>query len=117
MFGHIDEANRQNEDFVIALVETVGSLRQRLKSIHQEMGEFIYPLDHQKKDMTIREFALPYVPDEDQWGEMLNVADELMSRLVVVQLRVFARLAKIAEQVESALGLPPLPEPKAAVRK
>ena len=117
LFGHIDEANRQNQDFVESLIETVGALRKRLKSIHKEMGDYIYPLDHQKRNITIREFALPYIPDEDAWGEMLSVADGLMSKLVVVQLRLFARLAKIAEQVESALGLPPLPEPKDEKRK
>ena len=117
LFGHIDEANRQNQDFIVSLIDTVKALRKRLKSIHKEMGEYIYPLDHQKKDITIREFALPYIPNEDAWGEMLSVADELMSKLVVVQLRLFARLAKIAEQVESTLGLPPLPEPKDEKRK
>lgn len=117
LFGHVDSANSRNEEFLTGLVETVAALRKRLQSIHKEMGNYIYPLNHQKKEMTIREFALPYIPDEDNWGDMLNVSDELMSKLVVVQLRLFARLAKIAEQVENTLGLPPLPEPKEDKRK
>ena len=117
LFDHIDGADKRNEEFFVGLIETVAALRKRLKAIHKEMGNYIYPLDHQKKELTIREFALPYVPDEDAWGEMLGVADDLMSKLVVVQLRLFARLAKIAEQVENTLGMPPLPEPKEDKRK
>jgi hypothetical protein len=33
------------------------------------------------------------------------------SRLIVIQLRLFARLARAAEKVEAAIGMPPLPEP------
>jgi hypothetical protein len=36
----------------------------------------------------------------------------MQSRLIVVQSRLFARLARAAEKVEQALGMSPLPEPQ-----
>ncbi|WP_010583498.1 M48 family metallopeptidase [Schlesneria paludicola] len=94
-----------------SIAQHVSTLRSRLVSIRKEMGGHLYPFDHAQAETTLQEYALPRIPAENELTELISVADALQSRLVTIQLRLFARLAQAAEKVEAVLGMPQLPEP------
>lgn len=94
-----------------SISQQVSILRGRLASIRKEMGGHLYPFDHAQAETTLQEYALLRIPAEAELTELISVADTLQSRLVTIQLRLFARLAQAAEKVEIVLGMPPLAEP------
>lgn len=96
------------------LIRCVEELCHRLKVMKKALGRHPYPFEHARDDITLDEFLVPMIPDpedQDGWGPVFDSTTELFERLVGLQLRLFARLAFAAEKVETALGLPELPEP------
>ncbi|WP_397571792.1 M48 family metallopeptidase [Schlesneria sp. T3-172] len=106
-------ASRELSPRVLKLLQTqLSTLKSRLETIQQEMGNQLYPFDHARADITLRDYALPHVPEEQDLGGLIDVAYQMQSRLTTIQLRLFARLARAAEKIEDALGMPALPEPE-----
>ena len=70
-----------------------------------------YPLDHAKQGMSIGEYALSVEPDPDDLGGVYSAGESVLSGLFPLYGRTLARLVLLAERVETALGLPPLPAP------
>ena len=50
--------------------------------------------------MTLRVYALPVIPDEHDLGGLVQVTSQMQSRLITIQSRLFARLARAAEKIE-----------------
>lgn len=105
---------RQDEDRpdlikkILSSMEKLSSLLDRTSSA---LGDRPYPLEHDSAGMTIREYALPAIPDEQDLFGLVAATDHLLQKLSTLQVRLFARLAHAVEQVETALGLPQLPDP------
>ena len=93
------------------LIGQMTTLRSRLISIQAGMGVQLYPFDHAQAETTLREYVLPVIPDERDLGGLVQAVEQMQSRLIVIQSRLFARLATAAEKVEQAIGMPPLIEP------
>jgi hypothetical protein len=104
--------SRSNGRLIEMILSQLSSLRSRLISIQHEMGTHLYPFDHAEAETTLRDYALPWIPEEFDLGGLVEATDLMQSRLIVVQSRLFARLARAAEKVEQALGMSPLPEPQ-----
>lgn len=100
-------------DRIFGLISSqMTTLRSRLISIQKDMGDHLYPFDHARAETTLRDYALPQIPGEQDLGGLLAAADQMQARLTTIQTRIFARLARAAEKVEHAIGMPPLPEPE-----
>lgn len=95
-------------EMILAQLKT---LRSRLTSIQNEMGHHLYPFDHVRAETTLKEYALPFIPSEQDFGEVVKVTEEMQTRLIVIQSRLFARLSVAAEKAEAAMGMPRLSEP------
>ena len=54
---------------------------------------------------------LEKVPPADEPADVAVSVNEMIDKLVNLYFRVMAHLAVVAERVETAVGLPPLPEP------
>ncbi len=104
---------RSNDRVKELIASHLKSVRANLNSIRKEMGNHLYPFDHADAKMTVREYALPHIPDESDLKGILVATEQMQSRLISIQTRLFARLAQAAEKVEEAIGMPPLPEPTA----
>jgi Zn-dependent protease with chaperone function len=100
-----------NEERGVMILNKLQLIRATMVGIQRDLGSHLYPFDHANAETTLREYALPAIPAESDFSGLIEVADRLQSRLVTVQMRLFARLAQIAEQVEAAIGMPPLSEP------
>ena len=73
--------------------------------------DILYPFEHSQTQLSLGEFAIVNVPGRDELGPLLDGAYEAVDRIFRVYARLVARLAHLAEVVENALGLPPVPEP------
>ena len=62
--------------------------------------------------MTIGKCAVEDIPHEQDLGSILDASNSILSIVTQLRHRMIARLSFIAEQVESVLGLEPLPMPE-----
>lgn len=106
----IDQSRDRNQ-LMESIANLMDTIRRRLVSIQSQLGDHLYPFDHARAETTLRDHLLPTIPAKGDLIALVQVADRLQTRLVTVQMRLFARLAFAAEQVEAALGMPPLPDP------
>jgi Zn-dependent protease with chaperone function len=93
----------------------MGLVRGYVLKLHEQeqLDSVTYPLEHIDGQVSIAQFAFVQVPlDEDDPNALLDVTDGTLDRLYKLYYRCMARLAAIAEQVETAAGLPPLPMPE-----
>jgi Zn-dependent protease with chaperone function len=104
--GHEDDENLIGElrDHMSQITRQFVDLRRTLMGVD-------YPLDHAKQGMSIGEYALSVEPDPDDLGDVYGAGESVLSGLFPLYGRILARLVLLAERVETALGLPTLPEP------
>ncbi|MBN1910091.1 MAG: M48 family metalloprotease [Pirellulales bacterium] len=84
---------------------------QDLASLRGGMANLRYPFDHVRKDITMAEVIVEQMPVK---GDAEGLHDAVVSLLEIwppTRNRLLGRLALIAEKVETALGLEPLPAP------
>jgi hypothetical protein len=108
--SHIDK-NSQNRKLFEKIVDQMEKLHHRLKVVQDKMRDHQYPFQRGRTSLTLVEYALPQIPEKEELFGLVQVTTDLYDKLARLQIRLFARLGHIGEQVETALGLPPLPEP------
>ncbi|HKM54301.1 MAG TPA: M48 family metallopeptidase [Isosphaeraceae bacterium] len=103
------EGNEQNQRLNDAILRGGRELKDRLQELSTALqGGMLYPFDHAQGEVTLGRFAIPSVPDSSAIGDLLRVGETALDRLVPLYARILGRLALAAEEVERALGLPPL---------
>ena len=105
------EGHEKDEAFINAITTRLEGLRKRLLNVREKLGTVEYPLDHANKKLSLREYALEYVPRMEQAGELVGAAEDSLNKLLGLYIRILGRLALAAEKVELAAGLAPLPDP------
>lgn len=105
------ERNQQNRRLIEKIIDQMQKLHKRLEATQGEMKGHDYPFNSEKVMLSLIQYALPAIPDEDDLYGLVVVTSGLYEKLAGLQIRVFASLAHAAEQVESILGLPALPQP------
>ncbi len=105
------EGNEDNQRLIEAILDRTEKMYNRLKLVYKALGKQRYPFDHAKEDMTLRDYVFSIIPEPDDLHGIVGVAGEMIERMAMLQVRLFARLAFIAEKVESAVGLSELPDP------
>jgi predicted Zn finger-like uncharacterized protein len=106
------EGNEQNERLRNAILRGAQPLHERLVELSSALGgSLLYPFDHAQGDITLGRFVLPSVPDGNAVGDLLEVSESTMDRLTPLYARLMGRLSLAVEEVERALGLPPLEPP------
>jgi predicted Zn finger-like uncharacterized protein len=101
-----------NPDWNNGLLRAVELLHTRVVTFQGKISDSVfYPFEHGQEHITLRRFALPIVPGKESIGDLVNAAGEAIEKISTLYLRVLGRLTVTAEEVERALGLPPLPGP------
>jgi Zn-dependent protease with chaperone function len=111
------QANQGNEVLIGTIRTQMGRVKKQLRQVQGDLGEEPYPFDHAGGPTTLRKQVLPRLPGQDDLGATFEAAGETINGLYDLYFRCLARLAWIAEQVETAIGLKPLPEPKEVEEK
>jgi hypothetical protein len=113
LLAHI-EGNNRNDSLIHSILDHSRRLAGQLTDLKNQFAATEYPFDHADGSMSVGHFLLQYVPASDQVGELFDAADSLGRKLTELNLKVINRLCHLAEAVETALQLPPLPSPDAA---
>jgi hypothetical protein len=98
----------------LALVNAILRASDRLLTLLEELrwtvGDTIYyPFEHAQEDLTLARYALPRTfPPNDDVVDVLSTADLALDRVLGLYHRALGRLTVACEEVERALGLPPI---------
>ena len=106
------QGQEQNRALFEAIAKHMKTAMAALHEFHGTLSVVDFPLDHGRGQMSIGTYALPELPAPDDLGAIYGASEKLLDALPSLYVRLAARLALIAEQIESVLKLPPLPEPK-----
>jgi len=98
----------ENPKLLAGLRHHLSRLQEQLKELHRGLRAGLYPFDHARADTTLAQYAIPTMPADDDFQGLMGASEMALDRLHEVYARLLGRLAWIAEQVEVALGLPPL---------
>ena len=101
----------KNQPLVNAVLRAAAGLRDRLEESRWKLGDAIdYPFEHADENVTLAKFAFPpLLPEKDDISGLLEAGGEALDRVSGLYQRALGRLAVTAEEVERALGLPPIP--------
>ncbi len=101
----------KNQPLVNAVLRAAAGLRDRLEESRWKLGDAIdYPFEHADENVTLAKFAFPpLLPEKDDISGLLEAGGEALTRVSGLYQRALGRLAVTAEEVERALGLPPIP--------
>jgi len=95
---------------VNAVLRAAATLHERLEESRWKTGDAIdYPFEHADENVTLAKFAFSRpLPQKDDIGGLLEMSGEALNRLAGLYQRAVGRLTVTAEEVERALGLPPI---------
>lgn len=111
LLSHL-EANSDNASYIDSVVQASKEVLGLVNDIARRTLDAPYPLDHRDKSMTIGKFLRPTtLLTPEQIGDSYEMGSQVLERFDDLNRRLTARLALMAEQVELALGIPPLAEP------
>ncbi|HUU85370.1 MAG TPA: M48 family metalloprotease [Phycisphaerae bacterium] len=113
MYSLIGESG-PDEDLARQTLQLMEDQRENLAEIRTLLSNHPYPFEHADGRITLTQYAIPTVPTRDDLTGMLRASDRVMDNLDSLYVRLMGELARIAEQVEAALGLRPLPRAPAA---
>jgi hypothetical protein len=105
------EGNLKNQHLIRTLGKTMDAVGRHLENLRRRLRTAPYPLDHAKADISIGEYMLAELPPADDLGAIFQAGRQALEALPALYVRLIARLAAVAEEVEMVLGLEPLPAP------
>jgi len=94
------------------VLTTTSEILKVLRSIESELSEMPYPYEHARQGASIGAALVPKQPDHRDPIETHGTALSAVDRFCELIFRTLGRLSEIAEKVETAIGLAPLPEPE-----
>jgi len=105
------EGNEENQPLVEAIRDLMETMRNRMLGIRNEAQDEPYPFEHAKQDVSVGKHLLEVAPGEEDLGGIYGATEEMMDRYFQLYHRALGRVSLLTEKVETALGLPPLPDP------
>lgn len=82
-----------------------------VNQIRTQLAQIEHPYPHAKGTISIGQYACHEAANPEDFFQTMGCAMTLLGQLPNLYFRLMAELTFIAEKVESAAGLPPLPEP------
>ncbi len=89
-------------------------LCSQLAEIRRKLEGAPYPFDHADAETTLQSYIVPQMPDLGLGFDLYELGGYAIEHAYEVYFRLVGRLAFIAEQLERAAGLEPLPRVRAA---
>ena len=104
------DANSENETAANLLRKIASDVVQIVRGLHASLDHQSYPFDHAKGEISIADYVLAELPHNDDLGAYFEASETMSTTLLRLYSRTLGGLCLIAEQVEKAVGLPPLPD-------
>lgn len=106
------EGNGKNEKLLNLIVKQMKLTHKSLGDLWARLNGLQYPFDHVDENMSVGKCAVAEMPDEMNLSGILQASSSILLLFAQLRHRMLARLTSIAEQVENALDLKPLPMPQ-----
>ncbi len=103
--------NSGKEPLVNEVKAQMADLYGHISDLRESVESLKYPFDHARSDITLAEYLLKELPDEEEPIQILEAADAIGGALTQLQIRVLGRLCQIAEHVEDIIGFSRLDDP------
>ncbi|HOC39273.1 MAG TPA: hypothetical protein PKJ77_08345 [Thermodesulfobacteriota bacterium] len=88
----------------------VSEMRDALQQLRDRLAPIQYPLGISGTLMNLAETSIAAIPSTDEVEACVKIAADAVEKLMSLYQRLIGHLAQTAEDVESALGLPMLPD-------
>ena len=108
---HVLNSNSDDEKASTLLRKTATDVVQIVRGLHVSLDHQTYPFDHAKGEISIADYVLTELPENDNLGAYFEASESMSTTLLRLYSRTLGGLCLIAERVENAVGLPALPEP------
>ena len=105
------EGNERNEVLINRILSRSEHITKAMRDIRIHLTAVPYPYKHATEAVSLGDYAAPKVSEAKSVGEVYVEADHMIQQLSTLYYRLMADLASVAEKVETAIGLPPLPDP------
>jgi hypothetical protein len=104
-------SNNENNQALLAKINRfMRDSHEILGDSHQKFVSVMYPFEHAAGEVSLAVYLMNKLPNVDDWRDMYYTIQEVLDRFFDLYGRILSRLATIAEKVEAAAGLPPLPD-------
>ena len=101
--------DRKNDEGIAGRIDSaLGDQFQALSELRFLLKEYEYPYDHADGRITMLQYAMTWTPSKNDGSEIIKAVEQLADRMQSLFFRVMGDLATIGENVEKALGLPPM---------
>lgn len=87
-------------------------LAVKLRSLRERLDQATYPFEHGEGPTRLGQHLLPTTPMSDDVMNVYAAAQETLQKSHELYFRLLGGITLIAETIETALGLPTLPEPE-----
>ena len=100
----------QDESLIDSIRQAMQSSSGLLASTRAALKNANYPFDHAKGKISIADYVLPKLPNAEDPVAICHALDAMIDSVFQLKARMTGQLCVVAENVESAIGLEPLPE-------
>lgn len=107
------QGNERNEQLIVGIERAADALATSVRERRNQLDVVRYPLDHAKGEISLGQYVLADIPTPGDLGAVMGAGQAIVENALTLYARLLGRLAVVAEKVEKALGLDPLPEPHA----
>ncbi len=104
------EAYPEHDELGQRLREVIKILYEKLAFLATALDGVPYPFAHSYEHMTLADFVVAWPQEDGDLEQLYEATQQTLDRFYEVYFRVAGRLAFIAQQLEEAVGLAPLPE-------
>lgn len=105
------QGNERNQAYCQEVTRVAAIVCEHMASLRDMLASLDYPFEHAEGTISVADYALPEIPEPEQFGQVLVDSSTMIHKLTFLYFRIMAHLAVTAEKVEAAIGLPRLPHP------
>jgi hypothetical protein len=107
-----DLQQHQDNTSVRDLIHKTGQrIAALLREIRAPLEAIPYPYEHGGGSVTLGAHLVPEIPAADDFGNLFGAGESLANKFYTLDHRLLAGTIVLAEQIETAIGLPLVPEP------
>ena len=106
-----DHTGRLVDEVMRQLQRLAGEIYEGLGQLQGGMDNCEYPYLHASGKVTVGQYAIPHVPPVRDLFNLSATASDSVHKIGYYYARSLNRVCDLAEQVETALGMQPFPDP------
>lgn len=105
------QQHRNNQTLIEMIHSSMKELFREVNGVREELVRLPYPFDHAKGETNIGVYCAPNRAISDDLGSIFDASSGILEGAIPIYVRLLGHLVAIAEQVETAVGLPKLDKP------